>query len=333
MTAPANRWKLGLFVVAGGAATLTGLTWIGMRELRRAYHTVYAYFDEALTGLEEGSPVKFRGVTIGIVQEITVAPDKKHLEVAASLYDEKMRRLGLDVERIDEDSPPPENLRAQVVMSWVTSTAFVQVDFFPDPPSGPQQLPFPVKINTMRTVPSTAKSLEDASREVLRELPLMAISARELIDQLRSDVQAAHLPDLARRVQESLRGIDQLLVDLQHLGTVGSATAAMDAVRDAAASLRDENGPLSSALKELQALAASVRTQLDAALLPATAGSVRGAADSLGGLGTDLRAELAKLHTTLAAVERLAQLLERDPGALLYGRGASRPSPLEVDKR
>ncbi|MEO6594653.1 MAG: MlaD family protein, partial [Planctomycetota bacterium] len=94
MTAPANRWKLGLFVVGGSAAMLTGLTWLGMRQLRRAYHTSYAYFDEALTGLEEGSPVKFRGVPIGVVQEIHVASDKKHLYVQAALYDAYLRDLG-----------------------------------------------------------------------------------------------------------------------------------------------------------------------------------------------------------------------------------------------
>ena len=179
MTAPANRWKLGLFVVGGFAAMVTGLTWIGMREWKRDFHTVYAYFDEALTGLEEGSPVKFRGVSIGTVRQIRVGPDKKHLAVQAALYDDYLADLGLDVTKLDGDVPLPQNLRAQVVMSWVTSTSFIQVDFFPDPPRGPQRLPFPVTVNTILTVPSTAKSLEDASREVLRELPLLASSARE----------------------------------------------------------------------------------------------------------------------------------------------------------
>ena len=75
MTAPANRWKLGLFVVAGCAATMLGGAWIGANKLQRVVHPAYAYFDEALTGLEDGSPVKFRGVTIGVVRKINVAED------------------------------------------------------------------------------------------------------------------------------------------------------------------------------------------------------------------------------------------------------------------
>ena len=51
MTAPASRWKLGLFVVAGSVIGLGGVAYLGARELQRATHTAYAYFDDALTGL------------------------------------------------------------------------------------------------------------------------------------------------------------------------------------------------------------------------------------------------------------------------------------------
>jgi ABC-type transporter Mla subunit MlaD len=215
VTAPANRWKLGLFVVAGAAATIGGLTWIGMRELRKEFHSAYAYFDEAVNGLEEGSQVKFRGVTIGVVEEIRAAPDARHLEVHAALYDEKLRKLGLQAARDNGGCPLPDNLRAQLVMSWVTGTSFIQVDYFPDPPTGAQVLPFPVDAgkNTLRTVKSTAKSLEDASREVLRELPSMATSARELVELLRTELAGAHLADVSRQLQALLQRMDHALAD------------------------------------------------------------------------------------------------------------------------
>ncbi|HEX6810196.1 MAG TPA: MlaD family protein [Planctomycetota bacterium] len=331
MTAPANRWKLGLFVVAGGVATVTGLTVVGMSEFKRSYHTAYAYFDEALTGLEEGSPVKFRGVRIGVVEQIRVATDKKHLEVRASLYDTYLEDLGLHVSLLEDECPLPENLRAQVVMSWVTGTSFIQVDFFPDPSSGPQRLPFQVGRNTLRTVPSAAKGLEDASREVLRELPLMALSARELLDQLRSDLQAARVPELAAELRSVLGNLDDRLAELREHGTVAAATAAMASVTETATFLRDENGPVAGTMRELQQLAASLRTQIEAASVAETASSMRSAAGSLSGLGADVRSELPQLRATLAAVERLATLLERDPEALLRGRGGLQ-RPLEGQK-
>jgi ABC-type transporter Mla subunit MlaD len=331
VTAPANRWKLGLFVVAGSTATLAALTVIGVSELKRSYHTAYAYFDEALTGLEEGSPVKFRGVKIGVVERIRVAKDKKHLEVRASLYDTYLEDLGLDATMLEEGYPLPENLRAQVVMSWVTGTAFIQVDFFPDPPSGPQMLPFPTEQPTLRTVPSAAKGLEDASREVLRELPLVAVSAREVLDQLRGDLQSARIPELAGELRAVLTHLDEQLVSLREHGTVAAATAAIASMGETANSLRDERGALASTLHEIQEVASALRKQIDAAGLAETTSSVKSAAGSLSGLGSDLRSELPQLRATLLAVERLAAMLERDPESLLRGRG-SLQRPLEGPK-
>ena len=319
MTAPANRWKLGLFVVSGCTAAVIGLTWVGMNELKRAFHTVDAYFDEALTGLEEGSPVKFRGVTIGVVEKIRVADDKKHLRVQASLYDDYLIELGLDVAALDDGGQLPENLRAQVVMSWVTSTSFIQVDFFPDPPSGPQRLPFPVQTNTIRTVPSTAKSLEAASREFLRELPEMAVAARELIDMLRNDLQAARVPELARQLQGVLQAAEREIETLRAEKTIATTTATIAAMRDTAASL--------------QQLADGLKKQIDEAQLAATTASLRDAAGAIGGAGHGVSTELAHLHSALVAIERLAALLERDPAALLRGRGDPTTSPLLEAKR
>ncbi len=333
MTAPANRWKLGLFVVTGFVAGGAGLTWIGMRELRKSFSLAHAYFDEAVTGLEEGSPVKFRGVTIGVVDEIRAAPDKRHLEVRAALYDDKLRKLGLDTGALEGSCPLPDNLRAQLVMSWVTSTSFVQVDFFPDPAGGPQRLPFavPPDQHTLRTVPSTAKSLEDASREVFRELPLVASSVRELVELLRTELQGARVAELSRRAQELLTRLDGVVQDVERQGVVAAAAQALAAVRDGAGALGDPRTPAGGALVELRDLAAQLRSDLAAAQVGATAASLRAAAADASGLAGDAGAELGQLRRTLVAIERLMTALERDPGSLLYGRQAS-PSPLEARK-
>lgn len=336
MTAPANRWKLGLFVLAGCGAAVGGFTWFGYQELQRDKHTAWAFFDEALTGLEDGSPVRFRGVRIGVVDRIDPAhEDRRHLAVQMSLFDDSLAALGLVLDQTGSGEPLQTNLRAQVVTSWVTSTAFVQVDFFPDPPGGPQQLPFAARPNTLRTVPSTARSLEQAGREVLYELPAMAGAARALLEQLRGDLQAADLPALARRADAVLAAAEGQIAELRQRGTVAAATSAIAAVQQAAAGVGGEQGPAATALRELQALAADLRGDLRRLDGPGTAQSLRDAADraaalatGLDGLGADLRAELQHLRSALGALQRLAALLERDPGALLRGRSEPPQSPL-----
>lgn len=340
MSAPANRWKLGLFVLSGFGLVAAGFTWLGVRQLQRPTHVAWAYFDEALTGLEEGSPVRFRGVRIGGVARIDIAPDKKHLAVQLSLYDDYLPQLGLSLDQVVEGEALHTNLRAQVVQSWVTGTAFVQVDFFPDPETGPQQLPFAGLPNTLRTVPSTAKSLEVAGREVLRELPAMAAAGRELLAQLRGDLQAAHVPELAARVDRLLVAAEQEVGELHRLGTVASWSAAGESVRGTADSLRSETGALVTALREVQALAKDLRAAAASGDVGATAASVRGAADraagaagALGAFAGELQGELAHLRSALDAVQRLATMLEQDPGALLHGRGAPPQSPLQEPRK
>jgi ABC-type transporter Mla subunit MlaD len=336
VTAPASRWKLGLFVVAGSAIGLLGVAFLGARELQRSTHTAYAYFDEALTGLEEGSSVKFRGVTVGRVERIKFASDKKHLEVQASLYDDYLSDLGLDASKLDADNPLTRNLRAQVVMSWVTSTAFIQVDYFPDPPRGPQLLPFDVPSDgvTLRTVPSTAKSLESSTREVLRELPRVASTVRELVDLLRTELSAARLPEVSRKLQSLLSKVEKQVDALDAEGAVAAATGALQEVGATAAAFREEREGLRATMAAWTELGRSLQREVEAMALDETSAGVRGAAVHLGGLAelrADVRAELHNLRRALAAVERLAAMLERDPGSLLRGRGASN-SPWKEDK-
>lgn len=334
MTAGANRWKLGLFVVLAGAVAIAGSTWLGYARLQKRSQQFHAYFDEAVTGLVEGAPVRFRGVPIGSVQRIAVAPDKKRIQVTAALYDEDMRRLGLEPERIERGEPPPPGLRAQIVQQALTGTAFVQVDYFADDGKGPPELPFSVPPNTLRTVPSTFKSLEEGARDLLRTLPALSDEMRGLLGVLRADLTQAGVPELARSTREVLDAVRGMLQRLERAGVEAEAGAALRELRLLAAEWRSPDGPVQQLRARLDGVLAEAEAALRDARVPDTSAALReaaagvgGAADGLTVLGDDLRAELAGLRRALRAVEQLAETLERDPGVLLRGRPAT-PSPL-----
>jgi phospholipid/cholesterol/gamma-HCH transport system substrate-binding protein len=97
MAASTNHWKLGLFVVVGFALTLCTIAVLGARSMRKEVVRYVSYFDESVQGLEVGSPIKFRGVTIGTVGKIEIAPDHRHVEVTNDLGVGELNRLGLDV--------------------------------------------------------------------------------------------------------------------------------------------------------------------------------------------------------------------------------------------
>ena len=336
MISPASRWKLGLFVVVGSLVGLFGVVYLGAQELKRSTQTAYAYFDEALTGLEEGSAVKFRGITVGRVERIRFATEDRLLEVRASLYEDYLADLGLDTSQLDASNPLIHRLRAQVVMSFVTSTAFIQVDFFEDPPGGPQMLGFRVPDDgfTLRTVPSTAKSLEASVREVLTELPRLSLEVRALVELVQTELGAARVPEVSRRLQSLLRTVEGQVQAFGESGLMDAAARAAEEVGSTAAALRGERDALRAAVDSWAQLGASLDREVQSMELGATTAGVREAAAAVGaldGVGDDVREELQNLRRALAAIERLADMLERDPGSLLRGRGRGN-SPLKERK-
>jgi len=65
MSAPTNQWKLGAFVVGSVLVGLAAAVVLTAQTMQVVTVTYASYFDEAVTGLEVGSPVRYRGVKIG----------------------------------------------------------------------------------------------------------------------------------------------------------------------------------------------------------------------------------------------------------------------------
>src|SRR5580700_6513565 len=95
MAAPTNHWKLGLFVVAGFVVSVASIAALGARSLQRETVSYASFFDESVQGLDVGSPVKFRGVAIGSVSVINIAPDHRQVAVTCQLEVSQLDELGL----------------------------------------------------------------------------------------------------------------------------------------------------------------------------------------------------------------------------------------------
>ncbi|MFQ5749860.1 MAG: MlaD family protein [Planctomycetota bacterium] len=81
-----NYWKLGAFVFGSFFLVFAALIWLGATHFGKQSFPAMTYLDEAVEGLVSGSSVKFRGVPIGVVGGITVAPDKRHIQVTCNLF-------------------------------------------------------------------------------------------------------------------------------------------------------------------------------------------------------------------------------------------------------
>ena len=285
-----DHWKLGLFVTLGLALGVGMIFWLGLSRFRRDAIPAVTYFDESVQGLEVGSPVKFRGVTLGTVSNVTIAPDRRHVQVDTQIFTQELKRLGLSV----ESTMDPE-VRIQLASAGITGVKFLQLDFF-DPARYPTiPLPFQPEGIYIPPVPSTLKGLEAALNEFVDKLPGYGEKIQRVLEEARDALAqlklvAAAMQDEKGPVQTLVRRVDSAVGTLEH------------AVRDA----------------QLNHTTAAIR---------ATAGSVAQASNTLGhtagqfsGLGDQIEASLVGLRETLESVRALTTNLDRDPSAVLRGK-------------
>jgi ABC-type transporter Mla subunit MlaD len=307
--AASRNFKLGIFALGALAAVVAVAVALGIRAMTPSTITYHTYFDESVQGLDIGSPVKYRGVRIGNVKSIAVAPDRKHVDVTLALVDRDAEQLGLA-----HGSP---EVRTQLGVQGLTGLKFVEIDFFDPVRDPPPRLPFATAVRTIPAHPSLITGLAG---------DLESLSQR--------------LPSLADRVGRTLDRFDRVLDDVHGERLVARLGDALDRAGAASSELRKLASHVDAA--HLPDKVSAVLVQTDTAIdrvgdLVARVGGDRGlvasahrAADSIGDLGRstlgstdDLARAVRELADAARAVRELAEDLDRDPDMLVKGRARS----------
>ncbi len=320
MAAPTNHWKLGLFVVSGVVLMLTTVAVLGARSMRKEVGRYVSYFDESVQGLDVGSPIKFRGVTIGTVGRIEIAPDHRNVEVESELGVAELSRLGLDVAEgpvrkgARKKLQMANDLRVQLASAGLTGVKFLQLDFFVVEDNPPPALPFPVPDNYIPAAPSTMKSIEDSLIRAIHRMPEIADQMAGVllkVDGVLGDVKEKELPaqivatlahanDVLAVAQHKIEAVDTRGLSKDAQKTLAGLTVTVARVNAILANIDGEKGLLASVARASDAFGDTVH-----------------GAD---GLGTDLSEALQAVQEAARSIHKLADVLEKDPDMLLKGR-------------
>ena len=323
MAAPTNHYKLGLFVILGIAATIAVAIGLGAQSMRKETVTYHTYFNESVQGLDVGSPVKFRGVTIGHVAAIEVAPDHRHVEVIEELDVRDIRRLGL----VDKGGPEsalsrhkarflvPDDLRAQLGSQGITGVKFIAIDFFDPKSNPPLPLPFPPPENHIPAATSMMKNLEDTISKAAEKLPelvdaVVAIMSRvdRMIAQLEKDqvsekaaATLTHADEVLSSLSVTVKRIEQSGIADKASGTLDDLHVAVNKMNKVLDRIDGDTGLIASATKATDAFGA--------------------AGKGAGGATKEMEATMREVREAAEAIRTLAEALERDPDMLVKGRG------------
>ena len=85
MARKTSKFMIGLFVTIGVSIGLIAVIWIGAFKYFEKGATYVTFFNESVQGLQVDSAVKYRGVEVGRVEKIRVAPDNKLIEVVMKI--------------------------------------------------------------------------------------------------------------------------------------------------------------------------------------------------------------------------------------------------------
>jgi len=313
---PANYWKLGLFVLTGVGLVAIALVVLGARSLHHDTIQFVTYFDESVQGLVLGAPTTFRGVPLGVVSGIHVAPDHRHVEVQMQLERNELRRAGYP--ESEPDAPPPPDLRAQIGSQGIVGVKFVLIDYFDPQRNPPPELLFPPGHHYIPAAVSTLRNVEQAVVVALHQLPEVGAQVAgvlERLDRLMGDFEGQKMP---ARIGASLSELDRTLRAVRGM----LANADVGRVSNKAQATLDG---MMKTLADLDRLFA--RLQGEKGLLAHAERTTELFGDVAQG-GTSLEAEVRTLIQRVSeateSFRRLADALERDPDMLIKGRRAGR---------
>jgi paraquat-inducible protein B len=306
MSVATTNAKLGLFTLLAVAAVVIAGIVLGIRVAHQDVVAYQTYFDESVDGLTVGAPVMYRGVRIGNVEHIGVAPDNRLVAVSLGILPVEEKKLGLK-------SPPP-GLRSQLATQGITGVKVVDLDFFDPDKKPPPMLPFREPAHYIPSTTSTFKSLQDALENLGDHLPQMADAATGALQKLEVIAADLHDSQAAAKLGETIGDIDHAVNDLR--GFIRHVDRA--------------NVPekVAKAIEGLSETVARANVMLDK--IGGDGGlvaSATGATDAIGEIGRNASGSAAELERTLRelreaarAIRQLATELERDPEMLLRGR-------------
>ncbi len=183
----ASYSKLGITVVAGIAAIVATLIYLGGVSDDRDFLMVETYCEKSVSGLSVGSDVNFRGVKIGKVRKIAFVinaypqVDGKEASLIRVVMALRKDLIGATDDSDDDDREELQamidhGLRATVTASGITGLSRIEFDLHPDaapvPPLAwqPQHLYIPSQVSLL-------DSFSDSATKVMNQLNKMDLEA------------------------------------------------------------------------------------------------------------------------------------------------------------
>lgn len=161
-----NRpFLVGLFTITGITIVIVTIIWLGANEFFKQQKFYVTYFDTSVEGLTIGSPVKYQGVPVGIVNKINVANDGRIIQV---------------IMEIDPKIDVNDSLRVKSAISGLAGGKFLQLHYTDNTVAMRMypkiNFPLPERVSKyIKSAPSDIEEIQIAANEVISNLKTLEI--------------------------------------------------------------------------------------------------------------------------------------------------------------
>jgi phospholipid/cholesterol/gamma-HCH transport system substrate-binding protein/paraquat-inducible protein B len=135
MTDRTNYFKIGMFVLIAIAMAIVAILALGAKELFRNEVLIETYFNESVQGLEVGSPIKYRGITLGKIKSIQMVStaydlNNSYVMVVCSIYSENIEKKTFSDFKVLCNEMIEKGLRVRLASQGLTGVVYLEVDYF-----------------------------------------------------------------------------------------------------------------------------------------------------------------------------------------------------------
>jgi ABC-type transporter Mla subunit MlaD len=316
----ANKFRLGMFVIAAVTLFFAVIFVFGLSDVFEKKARFVTLFQESVQGIAVGTPVKYKGVPIGSVSDISIA------------INENLIRVDMDIELkafTGESNMPmtkaldqfydffkkerSKGLRCRLEYAGITGLKYIELDYYIDSASNIITEPNNIS-KTHFYVPAQPSMFKDilklinTSLEKISRVPFDKISD-EMTETLKSMQRLLDDPKLKNTIEKMEKMSDNLEKSTSSISNVFTENK-----------LREIVDGLNSNLKTINALATDARKDLQNAQIPETSKSFRNAADSVNEVKQSLQTTINKIDQTIDSLNELVNYLNDDPSALVRGK-------------
>lgn len=348
-----SYFKIGLFTIAAIVIAVGGVIVLGVGTVFQRSALVETYIEESVQGLDIGSPMKFRGVLVGKVEEITLT---------SAVYNTRRRyvlvRIDITSNLFEFPLADPEDpifrselergFRVRLAAQGLTGVAYLEADYLDPERNPPLEIDWQPRYPYIPSARSRIVQLSDSVESILQnfeqlDIPRLMTSVDRSLAAITKMVEGADVEKvgaqahaLLTEVRETNRRLKDLVTSPELKSVVADAAAATAGARQI---IERAEKPLNQMLDDLPRAAESLERlakRLDSvsADLPDTTGQLRQTLQRLNrlisGQQQDIEKTVDNLHSISENLKELTDDSRKYPSQIFFG---APPPPSKVMQR